>query len=316
MLILAYKRKQVDTHLLIVGTSFLVAHLVQNITVFENPTSYLYFVFWLAFINRMAAKTYSPFPNQMYLESSSSKHGLDRKVSIGLSLITGVVVFGFIFVFNMQPARANRNTLIALSLINGGLVDQSVAQINTVLAFDSPHIDDIRGDVARGVLGLVSQKYKTLGNEKVLSLLNSVYPALQKNLELHPMDIRSQIVLADFSRFRAIIENNPDSLREGEKYLEDALSFSPRRQQVIYMLVDFKQALKKIEEAKKLLEQSIQDNPKIAEGYLRLAFIYKSALNDPKKADEIIREGKKYDIDFGGQELGYVISSTTTSSKK
>jgi len=36
-LIKAYKGKNVDIHLLVIGSAFLIGHLVQNVTVFEDP---------------------------------------------------------------------------------------------------------------------------------------------------------------------------------------------------------------------------------------------------------------------------------------
>ena len=44
-------RRGLDHHIVAVGVAFLAAHLAQNVFVFENPTSYLYFFFFLAFLN-------------------------------------------------------------------------------------------------------------------------------------------------------------------------------------------------------------------------------------------------------------------------
>jgi tetratricopeptide (TPR) repeat protein len=313
---LAFKRKQVDLHVMVIGSAFLVAHFVHNITVFENPTSYLYFIFWLAFINRIGSKSYN-LPENQASNSLQIKKTPDRLIGWGLVLTIVTIVFGFIFVFNVQPSRANKSSLAALSFINNGSIDQAIEKINIALSFDSPHIDDIRGDIGRSILGLVSQNYQSIDKQKALKMINVVYPTLQENEKLHPMDIRNYIVLSEFSRFKAMIENKQSFVEEGEKYLDLALSYSPRRQQVIYAVVDFKQALGKNEEAKKLLEQTIQDNPKISEGYVRLAYLFKSFLNQPQKAVEIISSAHKNGVQFSSteeQQIKNILGETSPSS--
>jgi tetratricopeptide (TPR) repeat protein len=313
---LAFKRKQVDLHMMVIGGAFLVAHFVHNITVFENPTSYLYFVFWLAFVNRISSKKYNLLENQA-TNSSQIKAKPDRLVGSGLVAVTGVLISGLIFIFNVQPARANKSSLIALSFVNNSTVDRAIEKIGVALSFDSPHIDDIRGDIGRSILGVVSQNYQKMDKQKAVQLINTIFPSLQENIKLHPQDVRSYIVLSEFSRLRAMIDNEDVFIKEGEKYLDMALIYSPRRQQVIYALVDFKQALGKNEEAKKLLEQTIQDNPKIAEGYLRLAYLLKSFLNQPQKAVEVINNARKNDVEFSSteeQQIKSLLGETSPTS--
>jgi O-antigen ligase len=296
-----YRGEKVDLHILTVGISFLVAHLVQNITVFENPTSYLYFIFWLAFINQVCS---TKKDNQIQ----------DRIIGAGSVGITVFFASLFIFIFNIQPARANRGTLMALNLLNGGLVDQAVIKINEVLNFDSPHIDDIRGDIARSAVAYISQNYQKLGKDKSLQIFDATYPALQQNLILHPLDIRTHITLSEYDRFRVVLENNLSYLNYGESYLEQALAYSPKRQQVIYALADFKEALKKYDESVKLLEQTISDNPKIAEGYMRLIYTYKILLNQPKKAQEILDTAKTNQVIFTPQDQQLIQNMLSTTS--
>ena len=57
--------------------------------------------------------------------------------------------------------------------------------------------------------------------------------------------------------------------------MEDALRYSPKRQQLMYNLSGLKLQLGKSDEAIKLMEETITLNPKIAESYWRLAYHYK-----------------------------------------
>ena len=98
-----YRKNKIDAHVVSVGTAFLVAHLVSLITVFENPTSYLYFFFFLAFIN-----------SQFYTDQGELTRIKDLKsenVSVGLIAIVSLVILLLIYSTNINPARANKSTL-------------------------------------------------------------------------------------------------------------------------------------------------------------------------------------------------------------
>jgi O-antigen ligase len=100
------KDREQRLHLIAWGTGFLVAHLVQNITVFENPTSYLYFVFWLALVNRLGSPLFLAVTTAPGV--SPAKDRSVGPLAIGSILLVGAAL---IFVFNIQPARANKKTL-------------------------------------------------------------------------------------------------------------------------------------------------------------------------------------------------------------
>jgi hypothetical protein len=233
----------------------------------------------------------------------------------------GAIAALLIFIFNIQPARANQATFLSLNLLNPEYVDAALVQIQSALAFDSPHIDDIRGDIARSTLSFVGSNAKTIGPEKTNALIGITYSALQENLKLHPLDIRTHILLSEFNRLQASFKKNyVAEITSGEHYLEQALLYSPRRQQIMYALADFKEVLGKNEEAKKLLEQSIKDDEKISEGYLRLVYMY-TLLNKPDKAQEILNLAKRNRVIFSDQENQLIqqfvtSSSGTTASKK
>lgn len=283
-------RKQfVNYHLVIVGISFLVAHFVSNITVFENPTSYLYFMFWLALFVSMS--------NGWLVDNSHMKS--DKKISMGTLSMFGLVFFLIIFIFNIQPARANMKALGAVRAISQNPII-GIPQANEALAFSSPHIDDIRSDIARTIVQILSGGWQKIGKEKSDELFNIVVVSLEKNLLLHPLDIRNQLALAQIYQMGSMIDNNGLYVIKSEVVLEDALKKSPKRQQIIYSLATTKMQLNKMTEAAKLLEQTIEDNPKIDEGYWRLAYIYKIN-NQIDKAKEILKTANDRGVVFQSQ---------------
>lgn len=291
-LIKAWRRDALNYHFVIIGGSFLVAHFVSNITVFENPTSYLYFMFWMALTS--------------FMVNDSNVHGqikMDQKITSGILSIVGLILFLIIFIFNIQPARANQKALAAIRAI---AQDPPVSMpiVKDALSFSSPHIDDIRSDISRTLVQVLSSNWEKLGKDKSNEFLNLIIENLEKNLLLHPLDIRNQLTLAQIYQLGAIINNNGLYILKSETVLEDALKKSPKRQQIIYNLSATKMQLNKIPEAVKLLEQSIEDNPKVSEGYWRLAYTYKMN-NQSDKAKNILQiaNDRKLVFSLEGQRI-------------
>jgi len=288
------KKDNLDPHIVAVGSAFLIAHLVSLVTVFDNPTSYLYFFFFLALISRHTNNL------DVRAEKKTSKN-----ISVGLTTIVSLVVLLMVFSTNINPARANIAALNVIRVLNTG---QDISEVyNHATSTPSPHIDDIRKDVARisgNIIPKLSQNNKGLEAFRLFELMHS---ELQKNLELHPMDIRINIELAFINTLGAQLEQSPDLLFEAEQYLEDALVLSPKRQQLQYTLASLKSQLNKNDEAVKILQDSIDNDPRIGEGWWRMALLYKQ-MGDVEKAKEILQEAMDDGIVFDAKGSGVVDS--------
>jgi len=176
-------------HLVILGSAFLVAHLVQNVTVFENPTSYLYFMFWLALINSL-----SRLPDQD-AKDKEEKNG-DKKIGYGTLTALSLSALLFIFIFNIQPARANMKTLLVLNDFyrNPALGMKSAREL---FSFSTPHIDDIRSDIARTALQILNNPQNGLNASQSMDLLDLVYGVLEENVKMHPQSNKFSAVGPD-----------------------------------------------------------------------------------------------------------------------
>ena len=262
-----YKNQKIDKHIFIIGSAFLFAHLVQNITVFENPTSYLYFMFWLAMISSVFERGGSEV---------ISKQSANKNISSGSVIGMSIFILLLIFIFNIQPARANMKTLNAIRMLNQNL-DEGLVQTKSALEFNSPHIDDIRSDLGRTIGTIMSNPNNKLPETKIAEMYNLIYPAMEKNItELHPLDIRNHMTMVQLDQTMAINEQDINYLVNAEKLVSDALSKSVERQQLIYTLAGIKAMMGKMDEAETLFKRTIELNPKIAEGYWRLAALYKN----------------------------------------
>ena len=242
----------------------------------------------------------------------------DRPIGAGLISITAILVVIALFLFNVQPARANKMTLRTLRQLSTNPA-LGVTTMREALMFNSPHIDDIRSDIARSASQILNSGYQQIGKERSKEILDLAYDNLMKNLNLHPLDIRTHLTISQLGQLGFIITNDPSYLFNAEKTMEDALRISPRRQQIIYNLAALKMQLNKASEATTMMEQTINDNPKISESYWRLAYIYRST-GQNSKAKEILDRAQSNNIVFYGQEEAIVndirkaISSTGTSA--
>lgn len=293
----AYKVGRLDRSVIIIGFSFLAAHLVQNIFVFENPTSYLYFVFWLALINRLASPIYHPASSME--EKTLTANTPDRNIGFGTLSGVGAFCLLIIFIFNIQPARANSKTLGALQqLVNNTIV--GFGYVKEALNFNSPHIDDIRSDLSREVIEVISRANKELGPEKSREMLTLVQEVLEKDVVLHPRDIRLYMMLTQVSQLQFIVSNDARYLLRAQDFLTTALTYSPRRQQFMYMLATIDAQLGKKDEAIRVMEETIADDDKIGEGYWRLAYLY-YYFGNHAKAKEIIDLASQKGVTFDAQ---------------
>ncbi|MFH1947493.1 MAG: O-antigen ligase family protein [Candidatus Magasanikbacteria bacterium] len=274
-----YRARDIDAHIVSVGSAFLIAHLISLVTVFENPTSYLYFFFFLAFVNSAVSRQPSAVSNEM----KNSK-----PFSWGLTVIVAFIILLLIYSTNINPARANKATLVAIRNLQAGR--NFVDSYDVATSIPSPHIDDIRNDFSNTSAQVIIQSMQKNENIKIAEMLYDLTSGeLKKNIDLHPLDIRIHIRLAQLLMSGAQIKRDISLLSESERLLEYALSQSPKRQQIQYTLSALKVQINKTDEAIKLLQDSIDDDPKIGEGWWRMALIYQQT-GDVDKAKEILQE--------------------------
>ncbi|MBP9695286.1 MAG: O-antigen ligase family protein [Candidatus Magasanikbacteria bacterium] len=290
MLWRARVRYGLDKHVVAVGIAFLVEHLTHSVFVFENPTSYLYFFFFLAYLNGIV------YLAEKKTEINSTANSV--VIPIGFSSVVSVIILLFIYSTNINPARANMASLLSLQSLY--TMSDPIGQYKTGASIPTPHIDDIRTDFSRTVTQTI-QNYVEIGRgDDAKKLIELAREELAKNIQLHPTDIRTHILLADLNQHATMMNQKIEYLQEAEALLTDALVQSPKRQQIQFSLAMVKLNLQKFDDAIELMKQSIRNNSKISEGWWRLAFMYKQiGRND--MAEATIREAWARGISFNSQ---------------
>ncbi len=273
-----HREGKVDVQIASIGTAFLIAHLTQNVFVFEDPTSYLYFFFFLAFLDR-AVVGFGP--------KAEEKAVGEQSISLGFSAFVMLLIGISIFATDVNPARANMSTLELLRSLYTGV--DPVGAFNATMAIPSPHVDDIRNDFARTVFSVLPQYVQSNRQADAKQLLNLAYDELRKNRALHPDDIRVHLQQAQLAEQGAVYLQQPALMLDAEQALIDALTKSPKRQQLQYTLASIEYELGHNDQAIALLKQSIDNDPKIGEGWWRLAYLYQSLHQLPQAVDVVRR---------------------------
>ncbi len=270
VLIRAYRDDTISIHVFAVSSAFLLGHFVHNAFVFENPTSYLYFFVFLAFINTITKR-------QDTTENEGKKH-----ILIGSMLGVGVVVLLLVYSTNINPARANMTMLQTIRAYHAG--DPSAQmQYDLSTAIPSPHIDDMRNDHAQTMEQIVDKYIRAKRIDDMRKYTAHAYEEVGKNLNIHPQDVRVHIMQAHLAQLMAGLSQDQSWLLKQEHHLEEALQYSPKRQQVIFELVTVKSMLGEHQEGLALMEQAIQDHDDVPDTWYRLIYAYID-VDDQEKA--------------------------------
>ncbi|MFA5127510.1 MAG: O-antigen ligase family protein [Patescibacteria group bacterium] len=314
-LIRGYRRRDVDIHLLAIGSGFLAAHFIANVTVFENITSYLYFIFWLAMINKLASYRSEASAQTVVVKNP------DRKIGWVAITITVFVAVGSIYVFNIKPAKANIGALATIKALSSDPV-LGLSKMNEAFAYVSPHIDDIRTDVSRTAMQLVYNYGTQIDQNLMKNIINAAYDAMSANVKLHPLDIRNQILISQIAQLKAYADQDQLMYGEAVGYLESAIKISPKRQQLYYTLAMMYAQAGQYDTAISLLKETVEFNSNIGESYWRMAYVYLME-NKKDKADEILAIGEKNKATFSDSDKATInqiyasfASSTVATSTK
>ncbi len=303
------KEGTVDIRVMIFGVGFLVAHFVHNVFVFEDPTSLLYFYFFLAYINV-----------QLFETVAEKNKVSDTKFSVYKASAVFFIIFLFIHRTNIDVAKANVRSFEAIQSVYTGV--DTLNKYNIAVNTPTPHIDDVRADIARAVYAALPNYAQANRLEGFRPIFNASYEDLKKDHALHPLDIRIHLQEAQLAQAGAQYYQRPELYQEAEVVLDEALTHSPKRQQVQYTLAMLSFQLQKPQKAEALLVDAIKNTPKFAEGWWRLAYVYIYS-GRPDQAQKIMQQAQQSGVVFEPSRLQNIetlirqatVSSTAPKSK-
>ena len=293
------RQKIVDSQVACISTAFLIGHFVHNLFVFENPTSFLYLMVFLAFLN-----------TQLYRQESDHTERLAAKGFL-LAGGIGLVLAGFIWKTNVNIARANMLLLKAIGFIHLRAPAPAWSAYEKAEETSSIHINHARGVLASVLVEQLPFYIQEGKKDKVQPFLVKMFQELKKNKERHPLDIRNNIHRGNLADLISTYFQDKSYCKQIENELEAALQMSPNRQEILFLLSNIKMRLNKPRESIEFLEQAIKANPKIGESWWRLALVYKIMGKD-EKAKEVIHEAKEKGALFKSvdkQKVQFILSN-------
>ncbi len=287
-IIYSYRQQKIDVHIMVVLSSFLIGHFIHNIFVFENPTSYLYFFFSLAYIEVLA-------------RFSREKNTNVQKDKI-LSPVWkyGVVAIALIFLFktDINVAQANNTTLKAMRFVTQGQVGAALELYEKSKSFSSPHVADIRGDFVRLGSQLVQNSIAAQRvNDTLLQFFSILYEEQKINHAFRPIDIRIHILQIQMDILGSMLYPQGPYLEDAQVLLADAIRLSPKRQQLYFLSSSIYTQQGKSQEAIDAARQAVEYDIRVGDSWIHLALAYFQA-NQKEKIPELLAEAESRGVIF------------------
>ncbi len=289
----AYRRGRPSHHVACAATALFAAHLIQALFVFEDPTSYLCLVVFLAYVNRS-------------LEGFEQEPAVPwRRIRPLAAAAVMIAAAWTVWVTDLNPARANQLARAAILAAQEGQPQHARAAFDRYRSFDSPHLDGVRELFAVTVIQRLNRPGNPPRSPADGELARFAYAELGKARERHPHDVRLALHRARLAQLLAANFGDRGSLATTETELETTIQASPRRQEIRFLLSNTKVLLGKPQEAIRLLETAIGAAPRVAEGWWRLALVYLTT-GQPGQARQVLNDAHARGIRFEPSEERWV----------
>jgi len=230
------------------------SYFVQNMLVFDMPSTYIMFALTLAFggavmSNKGEADVEIKNPNMLLVP------------------IVGVVLMYFLFSFGIQSLQA-ANWGIMIS--RGGLTANETIQMyeKSLSATPLGNRQTVEFFTTK-VTGAIKQD----AEQKIpLDFIYSVEKVTREIFAKNSFDFRQAIILGDF--YISARNRDPEFLARGEETLKRAIEFSPANQQGYTLLAQTYIFKKEYEKAEPLLQKAIELEPRYMLSHVALANLY------------------------------------------
>ena len=259
VLVKKFKRQEFQLDELVFFSVFLIGYAVQNFFVFDHLSSYLVFFLVLALLN------FSPSESQKFLEKNRVKKDSEEHLPIIVVILVTVGTIFLVYQTNLLPAKANQADFESQVLMQKDF-SAGLSKMEKTLTLNPYYLVDIRNDFARAVIAQ-SQNTSVIKTAEFKEAAELVIKELKKTTQVHPLELQSMITLSQYYGLFG-------DLDKAEQTLKQALELSPKRQQLIYLLVRIKVMKKDYSGAIELLNQAIKDDAKIPDNYWYLSLIY------------------------------------------
>lgn len=244
--------------------SLLVAHLINNIFVFEHPSSYLMLFSFIALVVGWGR-----------VENIESKLVKTRKQSMSFKfflLVLFLLVVCWQYQGNFLAYQINTTDLKLQALFLHDPVKGVPLMVQAVEKMQGPYLRDMRNDFGQAI--------SNIGQVEADSPLATLYrqnlsegiKMLEDNLQAYPLDARRQLVLTQM--YKSLYFAGDETVLERMAEIFPGLAeLSPRRQQIYYYWSELKLLQNDYDSAITLVKKTIEDDPDVVHGYWLLTKI-------------------------------------------
>lgn len=261
ILLKGFLKKEISFSTFSIFSALFPSYLLQNLTVFDMPASFLMLFLSFGFINNLYAS---------------------KKRELNLSFGTKIFLFVFLsclflisFVkFVFLPLKSN------LLVIKTLKIDDPKERLKTyeeILKISPFGRYQFREQFYFNILNKLQQKGKISKEE--ISFLEAEF---EKTTKESPFDFKAKLFLGRLKIFLGKFE-------EGEKILNEALKLSPRNQQVYWTLAELEAQKNDFDTALKLAEKAVELESRVLQSHLILIEIAKMSGNESLVKEKIER---------------------------
>jgi len=257
---------------LLVG--ILAGYFFQNLFVFDNLTSYVYFFVILAYLHSIDTDDKESF----VAKKEGGMVGISKDLAYYVvAPVLVITFFASLWFVNIKPISANLNLIKAMSGYPEGPI-KNLEYFNKALSlntFANPEILEQMLNITPSVLKMdgVSQEVKQ-------SFLKLTYDQAQKQLKNTPNDARYQF-------FFGVFLNNLGAYADALPYLEKSVDLSPKKITMMFELTKCLSFLDQNDKAIEVAKRAYDLMPSYEEGKINYAAALIVAGNE-KMAKEIL----------------------------
>ncbi len=244
--------------------SFLVAHFIQNIFVFDSLPTYIMLFSVFGFIMYLGS----------YNSHQQSSHNIKLKpfnYYVAMPLIILIVIC--FLNFNYQPARANVLAIDGLKEFYYGRVDVGISDFQQAINMNTYQSPELRQRLAEKILRVNNKKY-SVDQQKIKKNFDIAIDEIKKNINKEPSAAQSYLYLMSLYNTAGIQTNNISYLMSVVPVGRALLKLSPTRPQIYFEMGKAEISLGNVEQGIKYFRQAVALNPKTLESHWNLLTAY------------------------------------------
>lgn len=305
-LIRGYKKEKISLSFFIVFAGIASAYFIHLFFVFDDLNSFLFFVALIAFVE------YSYYEKEII-----SPEGC-RKISLGLKIIIWIFILGSVFAiykFNYQVLKAAnlgaraQNQSVSKNISKD--ISAPINYYNKSIEISIVPKENLILDYVNYLIGLSNNadsiKANPELNKKISAAIANVKEKYYNSVKKKPDDAFYYIKIAQLNDLEYLLSSDNKYIEEALNNLNKALSLSPERLQVYYILGETYNISGNPQKAIETLNKAIELNPNFAATYYYLGRAY-LGIGDFDKAYDLISSKAINEMGYVPAENSFILA--------